>query len=323
MLSESNHLVPTEDGWLLSLTQSSSDALDPARRPLVVVPGYGMNAFIFGYHPAGTSMVRCLCEAGFEVWTANLRGQGASRRARAAAPDPAFLDYARFDIPSVLEAVTRRTRTERSDVSVIGASLGGSITYASLALGHAPRVGALVAVGSPMRWEGMHPALRAAFASPKLAGAVSFSRTRSLAEKLFPMLLRAPSLLTPYVNADNVPREAIGELVRTIEDPVPGVNRAIAEWVQAGDLVLGGVNVTSALSDVRAPLLLVLANRDGIVPDASALSAERAWGGQVDTLRVGTEARWYAHADLFIGRHAPEDMFAPLAAWLVENDAAA
>lgn len=321
MAHHSTHLVATPDGWLIQLTQAHNEHLVRSRRPVVILPGYGMNAFIFGYHPAGTSMVACLCDAGFEVWTADLRGQGGSRRARESAPAPTLADYARIDLPAVLDALARRTHTEREEATVVGASLGGSIAYASVALRTSSRVGALVAVGSPLRWEGMHPALRVAFASPKLAGAVSFSGTRSIAEKLFPVLLNAPGLLTPYVNAENVPREAIPELVRTIEDPVPGVNRAIAEWVNAKDLRFDGVNVTEALAEARLPLLLVLANRDGIVPDRAALSARDAWGGAVDVLRVGSEQRWYAHADLFIGQHAPDDVFAPLASWLTVNDA--
>ena len=48
--------APTDDGWRLHLTRTlSPSCLEPSRRPVIVVPGYGMNGFIFGFHPAGRS----------------------------------------------------------------------------------------------------------------------------------------------------------------------------------------------------------------------------------------------------------------------------
>ena len=72
--------APTSDGWSLHLRRTRlPGCFDPATKPLLIVPGYGMNSFIFSYHPRNTSMERCLAEAGFEVWSVNLRGQGPSR----------------------------------------------------------------------------------------------------------------------------------------------------------------------------------------------------------------------------------------------------
>ncbi len=52
-----HHLVPNGDGWRLAIKQTFHPArLMRRRRPLLIVPGYGMNAFIFGYHPRGQSM---------------------------------------------------------------------------------------------------------------------------------------------------------------------------------------------------------------------------------------------------------------------------
>src|SRR5215217_590996 len=73
------HLVPNEDGWQLSLSQSwDADRLVRGRSPVLIVPGYGMNSFIFSYHPRGPSLEAYLVEAGHEVWRADLRGQGKS-----------------------------------------------------------------------------------------------------------------------------------------------------------------------------------------------------------------------------------------------------
>ena len=101
-----------------------------------------------------------------------------------------------------------------------------------------------------------------------------------------------------------------------VEDPSPRVNYEIACWIQQGDLVLRGVNVSERLAERRGDLLLVVANRDGIVPAATARSAMNVWGGSTDVLEIGNDQRWYSHADLFVGRDAVEDVFDPLAAWL-------
>ena len=47
-----------------------------------------------------------------------------------------------------------------------------------------------------------------------------------------------------------------------------------------GDLVVSDVNVTNALARIDIPLLVVLSNKDGIVPPQTALSVCDAWGGK-------------------------------------------
>ncbi len=319
-LSSSELFPPTDDGWRLHLTRTSAAGrLDRARRPVVIVPGYGMNGFIFGFHPAGTSLVAHLANAGREVWVANLRAQGKSRRRSPEAPSPSLRRYAETDLRAALDAVLDATETDADRVDVIGASLGGSIAYAHLALEPRHRVAALCAIGSPLKWRDVPLLLRVPFRSPRLASLIRVRGTQRLAEVALPIATRIPALLSLYMNAANVDLSAAGEMLQTVEDPHPRVNADIAKWMAASDMVLRGVNVTDALRRRREPLLVVLANRDGIVPPETALSARDAWGGAVDVLRIGDERRWYAHADLFVGHEAPERVFEPIARWLDEH----
>jgi pimeloyl-ACP methyl ester carboxylesterase len=305
-LSSIELFPPTDDGWCLHLVRTSTSALDPRRRPVMIVPGYGMNGFIFGFHPAGTSFVRHLAEAGLEVWVANLRCQGKSKRTSPEAPGPSLRRYAETDLRTAITAALKHTETRADRVDLIGASLGGSISYAHLALEPEARVGSIVAVGSPLRWESVPPLLRIPFRSPRIAGLVRVSGTQKLVSKLVPVATRVPALLSLYLTAANVDLSAAAEMIRTVEDPDPRVNADIARWLAASDMVLRGVNVTHALRAQQKPLFLVVGNRDGIVPEASALSARAAWGGSdVEVLVVGDQQRWYAHADLFVGREAP------------------
>ncbi len=297
-------------------------ALRPALRPLLIIPGYGMNAFIFGYHPRGTSMERSLAEAGFEVWSANLRNQGPSRRERPGAPPPSLRAFAEVDVPTAIAGVLARTKSRGDRVDAIGASLGGSLLYAHMALQPDHRVGSVVAIGSPLRWVQTHPLVRVVFGSRTVASSLRMRGTRTLATLALPFLARVPSVLSIYMNTNLTDVRHARELTKTIEDPHPRVNADIAKWIAAKDMVLRGTNVTTALARERGPVLVVLANRDGIVPVPSAASVEEAWGDPdaVDRLEVGDDESWYAHADLFVGDPAPQTVFAPMARWLAAHN---
>jgi pimeloyl-ACP methyl ester carboxylesterase len=324
-LSTHEHFAPNDDGWLLHLKQvTCPERFDASLHPIVIVPGYGMNAFIFGFHPRGTSMERSLAEAGFEVWSVNLRTQGDARRQKHRPPPPSLRAFAETDLRAAVEAIVGKTTTRRSRVSLVGASLGGTISYAHLALHPDHRVQAVVTIGSPLDWVEVPLVFRAIFRHPTLVGSVRVRGTRTLAQAAFPLLARLPLLITPYMNPANVDLAAAAQMTQTVENPHPRVNRDIAHWIQERRLVLRGVTVGEALRSVDLPLMLVLANRDGIVPEAAALSAADCWGGRdIELLRVGDERQWYAHADLFVGNEAPRVVFAPLADWLTRKSRAA
>jgi poly(3-hydroxyalkanoate) synthetase len=306
------------DGWGLELRQYwDSETHDATRRPLLLIPGYCMNTFILNFHPRGDSMVRFLTRHGFEVWTANLRGQGGSQR-HVRRRKFGFRELCLVDLPVVLDTVQRRNRSGNQKIDAIGCSLGATFLFAYLAhhLDTHP-FGSLVTLGGPLRWESAHPALELAFASPAFAGAIKVAGTRSVAKRLLPLVKKVPSVLSIYMNAENINLEAADQLVQTIDDPVPYLNKQIAHWVRTRDLYVGGVNVTKAMKHVDVPLLCVAANNDGIVPQDTAISAINAFGtDDVETLRVGDKKNWFAHADLFVNDEAEERVFEPLASWL-------
>jgi pimeloyl-ACP methyl ester carboxylesterase len=313
-----SHLVPNRDGWLLSLFQTWDEKrLVPGRRPVLIVPGYGMNSFIFSYHPHGLSLEGYLAEAGFEVWRVDLRGQGASRSVGGG--DTYLLeDLALTDLTVAVEAALERTKTGADRVNLIGASLGGTIMFIHAVLSRAHRIGAMIAMGSPVRWVDVHPAIKVAFSWPTLVGAVRFKGTRRFAEIALPHLAkRTPWLLSIYMNPEITDTSAASEMVKTVEDPNRHVNRQIAHWIRAKDLVLRGVNVSEGLASVKEPLLCVSALGDGIVPRRTAEFPYLAAGSPDKKLiEVGTEQIAMAHADLFISSEAHARVFDPIARWL-------
>ncbi|MBI2378751.1 MAG: alpha/beta fold hydrolase [Deltaproteobacteria bacterium] len=309
----------TRDDWTLELFRYHEPGrLDRNLRPLLIVPGYGMNTFILAYHPRGASMVSHLANAGFEVWTTNLRGQGDSVRGRSAGR-LGLSGLARIDLPRVLEAVREGTATVQREVDIIGCSLGGAVVYGYLAHEPEARIGAVVAMGAPLRWESVHPLIRLLFASRRLAGALPMRGTRTFARAVLPRLKHVPAALSIYMNARNIDLSNPEILAQTVDDPSPELNREIAEWLRTKDLMLDGVNVTEALARVSVPTLAVIANADGIVPRESVRAVENVMP-RVDVLEVGDDRDWFAHADLFINDRAQELVFDPLAAWLLERN---
>jgi polyhydroxyalkanoate synthase len=315
--------VQTEDGWRLELLRFA-DKSNPSYKPVLFVPGYGMNSFILAYHPNGHSMVSYLVERGFEVWTANLRGQGESKGPRPTSRRIGFRDLSLVDVPAVLNAVLKHTEADAQGVNAIGCSLGASLLYAYLA--HFPQensLNSLIAIGGPLRWVKVHPLLQVAFRSPELAGIIPFAGTRALARAALPIVKNAPSLLSLYMNARRIDLSRSSELVKTVEDPIPHLNKQIALWIRERDLIVDRLNVTRSMSAVTdLPLLCVLANQDGVVPPEVALSILDHIGSRdTEVLVAGDHRDWYAHADLFIARDAQQQVFEPMADWLEKRNA--
>lgn len=318
------HFAFNGDGWELALQKTWDPAtLLPDAKPVVIVPGYGMNSFIFGYHPRGRSFEASLVAGGLEVWRVDLRAQGQSQRR--GGTDLYGLEHFASDLGVAIDAALAHTSTRARQVSVIGCSLGGTIALSHMALDAQHRVGALVSMGGPVRWVAIHPLLRAAFASPTLVGLVPIRGTRTLARTFLPHVLRfAPSLLSMYINPEHIDVAAIDQLTQTVEDPNRYVNRQIAEWIADKDLILRGTNLSAAVRKLDVPLLCVVANGDGIVPRETAEYVYHQAGSADRTLlEVGSKAVRLAHADMFVSGHAEALVFEPVRSWLLARSGAA
>lgn len=317
-MKERLHFEDNQDGWLLEIRQFwHPEHLQKHRPPIVMIPGYGMNTFILNFHPTGDSMVKFLVDRGFEVWTANLRGQGGARKVGGIRKF-GFGELALRDLPTILEFVQNHTRTSSQKMAAVGCSLGATFLYAYLA--HHTQdhpLTSLVTIGGPLRWEKVHPLVRVAFHSPALAGAVPFFGTRELAKRALPIVKYMPGLLDLYMNKDMIDLSRSDELVQTVDDPVPHLNRQIAHWIKERDLVVHGQNVSQALQGLDLPTLAIIANADGVVPVETALSVKHIFQPErVDVLHVGDQKNWFAHADLFVSDHAQQRVFLPLSEWL-------
>ena len=166
-----------------------------------------------------------------------------------------------------------------------------------------------------------HPLVRTLFASSRLAGMVRVSGTRKMAGVALPVLAKfAPWALSFYMHAKSTDVSQHAVMVQTVEDPVPTINREIADWIKRRDLVIRGVNVSEALPRMRHPFLCVVAMQDGVVlPETSRATFDAIGSEDKQLLAVGEDDWPIAHADLFISTGAQERIFAPVGEWLTRR----
>ncbi len=322
------HLIDNRAGWRLALTRYRARAsgantgdrepMPSKGRPVLIVPGYGMNSFIFTFHPNGPSMVESLAARGLEVWTVDLRGQGRSIRARGS-HRYTMGDLAVDDLGAAITSVLALTSTGASKVDLVGCSLGTALAFAHVAVVEGAPVHAMVSMAGLVTFCDAHPLLRFAFGSPRVAGLMRLKNTRRLARFAFPLVTRvAPSILSVYINERSTDLSQAARMVQTVEDPHPILNREIAEWIQRRDLVIRGVNVSERLPQLTHPFFCIVANDDGIVLPATARHMfDNIGSAHKDILLVGDEDMPIAHADLFLCKGAQPRIFAPVADFLL------
>lgn len=308
-------------GWRLWLKRAiDPEHFNPRLRPVVIIPGYGINSFIFGYHPTGVSMVEYLAAQGLEVWSVNLRAQDHTI-SEGGGKVYGIRDIALSDVPAAIDCALENTQSRRRRPDVIGGSLGGTYVYTYLALRRDNPVASVIGLGAPLRWEEINPILRVVFSSPRLARALRLNHTRSLARYGLPLAARIPRLIHIYLHPEIVDLSRPDLLVKTVENPNPQLNEEICRWMINKDLIIDGINISERFREVTNPLYCMLANGDGIVPPATALSALALAGSKVkEQIIVGTDDIRMAHADMFICRYAQEFVFEPMAAWLLKQN---
>jgi predicted alpha/beta hydrolase len=318
--------VDNHAGWQLCLHRFCDPLrLDPSRRPVVLVPGFAMNSFALRYRPGGASLATFLAGRGFEVWCAELRAQGDSRPTgpvnRATI---GLMDLGVHDLGVAIDAILERTATTATTVDGVGASLGATYLFMQAAWGRGDRLARLVNLGGPLRWVSVHPLILLLSQAPPIWRWVGFRGTRGFARHALPLAARVPGFLHVYLHPAICDLSEPASLVQTVDDPVPQINQEIARWIRGGDLVLQGRNLTRDSAHLRLPLLTVVANADGIVPEATVCSAHNLMTQAPRQLVYAGDHRTpMAHADLFVSRPAEAQVFMPLAAWLASELAVA
>jgi pimeloyl-ACP methyl ester carboxylesterase len=300
----------TRDGWTLRLGRRRPRG-KPRRPPVLLVHGIAMNRQAFDFGVERYSIAAFLSRAGFDCFTLDLRGHGRSRRG----PGRRWnLDtYLREDLPAALDAIRAATGEER--VLYVGHSQGAILGMALCAL-HPERLAGLVAIAGPAHFH----------AQPRLAKLVKLRYLgagrvlRELARAVAPVSgYWQPAPVQLAVNVRNMERRVYRRLLaNAMEDLQPGVLEQFAAFLREDSFRSwdGAIDYRARLPACRQPALFVSAERDGIAPPEVVLASFRDWGGPK---RYWCSGRDYGHADVLLGRNAPEVVFPVLRDFLLEQ----
>jgi polyhydroxyalkanoate synthase len=282
-------------------------------RPVLVVPSLINRAYILDLSPT-RSLMRHLAAAGFRPYLVDWGTPGEAEK------DFTLTDYIAGRLAGALDCVAGASGRP---VTVVGYCMGGLLALA-LAQRHPDTVDALALLATPWDFHAAHAAQRRVLEAmaPTLSGMIDV-----LGFLPVDVLQAMFSSLSPYQTAtkfrrfaalaDDEPARHFVELEDWVNDGVPLVGRVAREclfgwyvdnapgrglWEIAGHSVSPG--------EIAAPALVVIPEKDHIVPPGSAAALARE-------LPRATSWRLAAgHIGMVAGTEAKSRLFEPLAAWL-------
>lgn len=329
-------VVLTEDGWQLAIHRYPVPEPSPGAtpiplrlRPVLLVHGLATNHRSLDVVEGG-SLARHLAAQGFDVWSIDLRGKGASKQGPEGSKrsQRSFDDYVNRDAPAAIRYVLDQTGAR--GLAWVGHSMGGMIAYAHLGKG-GDGIDGLVAIASPgsMRQHGM---MRAMAGLAPIAALLPQVHMRAFG-KFHANVLRGTAAFhvdNYFFNRDNLTREERMLLGATALENISRAEvKTFSKWTKKERFVSGDGTVDYAqnLDVIDVPTLLVSGTADRIVPPrnvqfvmqrlASADKTHRVFG------RISGDERDWGHVDLVAGKLADETIFPEVAAWLDARDPAA
>ena len=305
------------DAWVLALHVFSPSHCK-IRAPVFMLHGLGGNRLHFDLSQR-YSLVRAATRRGFAAYVLELRGAGLSRVGKT--PERAcawgFADYLEHDLPAAWR--TLRAHCGLEYAFAVGHSLGGMLLLAAITGGLATGLRALVTIGTPLLQQ-----LPLGLKEQQFLD-LAKRLCRGQSNRLFPMrrlLGGAGRVFLPFVTGfsdgialnpsnmdtlvtqrfvregiDDVSYRLIGELSDTIRYPA----------------FRGPYEYEHHLGRVSIPVLALSGSLDRIAPPISvAALTDRLRAPDVRLRELGIrngDRTDYGHADLLVGRHAPEDVY--------------
>lgn len=321
---EEVHTCTTRDGWRLALTRFRP-VREGRRHPVLLVPGLSSNRFSYDLTPRA-SLARYLARHGYDTWILELRGHGRSDRPKLVGKGEAwtFDDHLLLDFPAALARI--RELTSRPSVHVIGHSMGGIMLYGHMGFG-GEGVRSAVTIGSSLDYSRssswFHGLMRFLWLE-RWVPAVPFGPMMQLTSPLRGHRANVLDELNAW-HANVVPDE-YRQLCRLNFHVIsPPVLKQLASAFSDGGLrsVDGSWRYSKGLQgEPNAPLLALGGSKDRqCPPEAVAHTLESVRGAELRVFGRGQgHAEHYGHFDLVMGKHAPQELWPLLLAWLDRND---
>jgi pimeloyl-ACP methyl ester carboxylesterase len=297
--------VPTDDGAAIALGRYHARGERRYTEPVILCHGLGANRFHMDFDER-YSLARHLARAGFETWVLELRGRGLAGEAS----EFTFDDLAEHDVRAAIRTVLA---TGAAQVLWVGHSKGGLTLYAHLARNPQAPVRAAVALGSPFTFA-VQPGLRVFIRRIEPLLQLKSIPTRRITN--IALFGAPPGPMTRYMMlADNMEADVVRKALANVPaDLSGGVVRQFARWITTHAFTSydGSFDYQVPLSTVRQPFLLLAGSRDLLAPPLAVARAKEHLGGPVKVVVAGRAhgfAEDYGHADLVLGRRAPDEIF--------------
>ncbi|HTS80507.1 MAG TPA: alpha/beta fold hydrolase [Myxococcaceae bacterium] len=315
--------VPTPDGTRIAVHRRRPEV----RRflePVLLCHGLAANHVNFDFDPPH-SLAHAFAAAGFEVFTVDWRGAGASRARRWWAR---FLydadDLIEQDAPALLAHALGQTGAPQA--FWVGHSLGALVGYGVLGRAEGARIGGMCALGAPVFFRYTGWVARLSRLALWLAWPLAF-RQRWLSIGLAPFLGRVTLpltevLLNPRAIAPPVLRKMYCNLVSSMGYRLL---RQLADW-NAHDAFRsrdGRIDYRARLGQVTTPVLVLGGSQDALAtPRAVLAQAELLGSGDKTVMLFGREngdTLDYGHGDLLFGEHAPVEVYPRILRWVSDR----
>lgn len=331
-----DQFIKTRDNWLLGVRHYRPRRPDPAKMPVVLAHGLGLNATFWTI--TDDNLPKQLTDAGYEVFVYDCRSSGRStpeKHARVNAilrntPLPergernwTTDDQAFYDVPAVLEYV--RKRTGHQQVNWVGHSLGGMLMFPFLEEHpERHRIANFVGMGSTAVVFPTKDSREMANANTGLCALLQMISTSRTAR---PMRFGRPPGLAYidrfYYTRDNVEAQTVDRFYGyTLEDPGVGALRQLKPYLREGRFLSADrrTDYSANLDKIVTPLLFVAGDGD-VMADIPSKSwtFEQMSSTDKTFLRFGKKQGHeldYGHCDLVWARSAPREIFPEIIRWL-------
>lgn len=309
------------DGWKLAVWHRPARVKRYAE-PVLLCHGLANNHRIFELH-SPVSLAVALSDAGFDVYSVDLRGAGASQRAPKGVPYRATIDdHVRLDVPAVLELA--RNQSGGAKVLWVGHSLGGIIGLAAADETIQQLLKGIVTIGSPVYFSGLDRRTRLALTVGRAFSYPQRIHLDVLARLALPFTGVTPAYFSQgMLNARNVDgRVQRLSLAQMIAPIWRGVLNQMSDWVSHDVLrsLDRQVDYRERIARLTVPLLTVGGAVDRLAPLDAVNKAHQLAGSPDKTLLIEwPDGISYGHGDLLLGRHAPQHVYARIADWLQKH----
>lgn len=287
---------------------------------VVMIHGFAQNRYT--WHTSARSFSAYLAAEGWDVFVAELRGHGRSRRFTHMRPRM-LDDHVREDFPAFVREAC--ALSGHSQVYLCGHSMGGLLSYAATATVIRERVAGVITIGSPYRFGAGNPALlglgkavellhytglldRAPMLPTSYAGRLFRAVRPAHDSPLYPPQVRGwkPGSIEPSVLREFLDRSFEAVNVRVTTDLMYGGERSTVT-ARSGQL-----DYSAAWRALDVPVLVVAGSEDALAPPKAVRRGFDDSGSHDKTYRVFP----LGHIDLVIGVEAPSTVWPLIRDWL-------